>query len=85
MSIYISRERPLNHATEVRRRAMAKAERYEELLRGFRDWVGTAVNAETGLGFTEEDLLRGEQQLSDLVYYWRGKAEAGEQDSDAPI
>ena len=85
MSIYISRERPLNHATEVRRKAMAKAERYEELLRGFRDWVGSATNAETGLPFTEDDLIKGEGQLQDLVRYWMGKAEAGEQDGDAPI
>lgn len=85
MSIYISRERPLNHATEVRRKAMAKAERYEELLRGFRDWVGTAKNAETGQPFTEEDLVEGEQKLAELVAYWRGKAETGEQDADVPI
>lgn len=85
MSVYISRERPLNHATEVRRKAMAKAERYDELLRGFRDWVGGAVNAETGLPFTEEDMLKGEQQLQELVAYWRHKAEVGEQDGDVPI
>lgn len=85
MGIYISRERPLNHATEVRRKAMAKAERYEELLRGFRDWVGSATNVETGLSFTEEDLVKGEAQLQDLVKHWRGKAEAGEQDGDASV
>lgn len=85
MSIYISKERPLNHATEVRRRAMAKAERYEELLRGFRDWVGSAKNAETGERFTEEDMQKGEEQLSELVAYWRRKAETGEQDGDATI
>lgn len=85
MAVYISRERPLNHATEVRRKAMAKAERYEELLRAFRDWVGHAVNAETGQRFTEEDMIKGEQQLAELVAYWRGKAEAGEQDGDVPV
>jgi hypothetical protein len=85
MSIYISRERPLNHATEVRRRAMAKAERYEELGRAFRDWAGSATNVETGLRFTEEDMTKGERTLAELVEFWRRKAEAGEQDGDVPV
>lgn len=85
MSIYISKDRPLNHATEVRRKAMAKAERYEELLRGFRDWVGSATNVETSIPFTEEDMLKGESQLRELVAHWRQKAETGEQDGDAAI
>lgn len=85
MAVYISRDRPLNHATEVRRKAMAKAERYEELLRAFRDWVGHATNAETGLRFTEDDMVKGETQLAELVAYWRGKAEAGEQDADVTV
>lgn len=85
MAVYINRERKLNEATEVRRRALAKAERYDDLRRRFKEWAGTAVNAETGIKFTEAEVNADLQRLDDLVDFWRRRAEVGEQDSDAPV
>jgi len=71
MPIYINRERPLNHATSVRSRALEKAERYESIRRAFTDWAGQA-------GISEEEFLDGLRVLEELIDFWRQRAEVGE-------
>jgi hypothetical protein len=71
LPVYINRVRPLDYATSVRQKARAKAERYEDLKRGFEDWARQENK-------TDGEIADGLKTLDDLIAYWCEQAETGE-------
>jgi hypothetical protein len=69
--VYINRERAHDEATQVRTKALDKAEYYESLRGPFEDWAKQTRKP-------EEFINAGLTQIEELVSFWREQYVTGE-------